>query len=85
MNDNPRKDPLDGMVDAYENMLERVDGWLKGAESAIPNLRQGIEHARERAVEMNELTREEAQKIGAVYLSGSFEYGQLKATPQIIY
>ena len=68
MNENPRKDPLDRMVDAYENMLERVDGWLKGAENAVPNLRQGIEHAREKAVEMDELTREEAQLIGN-YLS----------------
>jgi len=72
MNENPRRDPLDRMVDAYENMLERVDGWLKDAESAMPELRQGIEHAREKAVELDELTREEAQKIGA-YLERDVE------------
>lgn len=65
MNDNKDKDPLDRMVDAYESMLERVDGWLKDAEHAVPNLRKGIDAAREKAVELDELTREEADRLGA--------------------
>ncbi len=62
------RDPLGRMVSAYENMLERVDDILKKAEkSAIPTLKKSVEQAREKAVELNELTREEAEKI-AVYV-----------------
>jgi hypothetical protein len=58
------QDPLDRMVVAYENMLQRVDGLLKKAEkSAIPTLKKSLEQAREKAVELDELTREEAEKI----------------------
>jgi len=63
-----KKDPLDRMVEAYETMLERVDALLKKAEgSTLPNLRQSIDSAREKAVELDELSREEADKI-AQYL-----------------
>ncbi|MCP4126493.1 MAG: zinc ribbon-containing protein, partial [Gammaproteobacteria bacterium] len=57
------QDPLDRMVVAYENMLQRVDDLLQKAEkTAIPTLKKSLEHAREKAVELDELTREEAEK-----------------------
>ena len=47
-------------------MLERVDGAIeKAGKTAIPALKKNIEHAREKAIEVGELTREEAEKIGA--------------------
>ncbi len=66
MSSDNNKDPLDRMVVAYENMLERVDELLeKAEETALPTLKKGLEHAREKAVELNELTREEAEKIAS--------------------
>jgi hypothetical protein len=63
-----KKPPLDRMVEAYETMLERVDGLLSKAEgSTIPSLRESVRIAREKAVELNELSREEAERI-ATYL-----------------
>lgn len=60
------QDPLDRMVTAYENMLQRVNELLeKAEETALPPLKKGLEHAREKAVELNELTREEAEKIAS--------------------
>ncbi len=60
-----KKDPIERMVDAYETMLERVDGMLKKAEGAkIPSLRESIDIAREKAVELDEMSREEADRIG---------------------
>ena len=59
-----KRDPISRMSDAYEKMLERVDEMLAKAEkSAIPSLRKSLEQAREKAVELNELTREEAEKL----------------------
>ena len=59
-----KRDPISRMSDAYETMLERVDEMLEKAEkSAIPSLRKSLEQAREKAVELNELTREEAEKL----------------------
>ncbi len=60
------QDPLDRMVVAYENMLQRVEDILQKAENtAVPTLKKSLEHAREKAVELDELTREEAEKIAA--------------------
>ena len=64
MNDDDRKDPIDRMADAYERMLERVDEMLEHAEkSTLPSVRKALDTAREKAVELNELTREEAEKL----------------------
>ena len=64
MSEEDRKDPVDRMTEAYEQMLERVDEVLEKAEkNTLPTLRRSLEHARERAVELNELTREEAEKL----------------------
>ena len=63
-----QQDPLGRMVAAYENMLQRVDELLQKAEqSTIPTLKKSLEHAREKAVELDELTREEAERI-AIYV-----------------
>lgn len=65
MSEDEKKNTLDRMVEAYENMLERVDALLRSGESTrLPSLRETIDHARERAVELEELTREEADKVG---------------------
>ncbi len=66
MSPDNNQDPLDRMVVAYEKMLQRVDELLdKAEETAIPTLKKGLEQAREKAVELNELTREEAEKIAS--------------------
>ena len=64
MSDKKPHDPVERMVDAYETMLETVNGMLDKAEkSALPTLKHSLDSAREKMVEMNELTREEAEKI----------------------
>lgn len=64
MSSNDQRDAIDRLVDAYEKMLERVDeAFDKAQETTLPALKQNIEHAREKAIEMGELTREEAEKI----------------------
>ena len=56
------------LIHGYNRMLERVKEFLeKTVEEEAPKLRQAIEHARDRAVELEELTREEAEKV-AEYL-----------------
>ena len=63
MNDK-KSDPVDRLVSAYEAMLERVHEAADTAESkTVPWLREALANARERAVELEELTREEAEKI----------------------
>lgn len=66
MTDKDEKDPVERMVDAYERMLEYVDDVISKAEkTTLPTLKKSLEAAREKAVELNELTREEAEKIAA--------------------
>jgi hypothetical protein len=63
MNDQ-QKDPVDRMVSAYEAMLERVHEAAETAEQkTVPWLREALAEARDKAVEMQELTREEADKV----------------------
>ncbi len=58
------RDPIERMVDAYEKMLERVNQMLDKAEkNTLPTLGKALDHAREKAVELNELTREEAERL----------------------
>lgn len=58
---------------AYAEMLERIADTLKKAEAeAAPKLRHMIDEAREFAVGVGDLTREEAEKIGA-YLQRDLE------------
>jgi hypothetical protein len=57
-------DPVERMVAAYETMLERVSEF---SGKAGPALGKAIDNARETAVELGELSREEADKI-ALYI-----------------
>ncbi|MCG6966631.1 MAG: zinc ribbon-containing protein [Chromatiaceae bacterium] len=59
-----QKDPIDRLVAAYESMLERVYAAADTAEKkTVPWLREALADAREKAVELEELTREEADKV----------------------
>lgn len=71
----PSPPPPEGMpanaghhTGAYNRMLERVRSFLaRGGEaggSEQPALQRGIEAAKETAVELGELTRDEAERIG---------------------
>lgn len=62
---NPATDKL---VQAYNRMMERVRHAVEGAEAkALPGIRHSIEKARETAVELEELSHDEAEKV-AYYL-----------------
>lgn len=53
------------LIDAYDKMMERVRGALEHAgHEAIPTLQRGIEKAAHKAVELGELSRDEADQIG---------------------
>ena len=73
MNDVSNSSPL---VQAYRKMMERVKNRLEELEqaekAALPRLNASIEHAAKKAVEVGELTREEAQLIGG-YLKRDLE------------
>ncbi|MGB5450766.1 MAG: zinc ribbon-containing protein [Sedimenticolaceae bacterium] len=59
-----QKDTVDRMVDAYEAMLERVHDAAGDAEKkTVPWMREALSDARDKAVELGELTREEADKV----------------------
>ena len=63
-------------VQAYQRMMERVKARIEELEqaekAALPILSASIEHAAEKAVELGEITREEAQLIGS-YLQRDLE------------
>jgi len=64
MTAEPPRDALGHLVAAYEKMLERVHEALERAEQdTIPSLKRSIEQAREKAVELGELSREEAERV----------------------
>ncbi|EEF80512.1 hypothetical protein LP43_1687 [Methylophaga thiooxydans] len=54
------------LIAAYDKMMERVNGFLDDAEQqAMPALQRNIDKAKQRAVELRELSAEEAEKVGA--------------------
>ncbi|GAB4301266.1 MAG: hypothetical protein Kow0083_12990 [Methylophaga sp.] len=54
------------LIAAYDKMMERVHNFLDNAEEqAIPSLQRNIDKARQRAVELRELTADEADKIAS--------------------
>jgi hypothetical protein len=65
--DKPRnRDLIERLVSAYDTMLGRVSDTLdRVEETGFPALRKSIDQARERAVELGELTREEADRVAA--------------------
>lgn len=67
-NQEERRNAQDRLTRAYDRMMERVRVTISGVEkNAIPTLQHSIETAKEKAVELEELTREEAERI-AEYL-----------------
>jgi len=72
------------LVHAYHRMMERVKLRLEELEQAeqeaLPRLRASIEHAAEKAVELGELTREEARLIGGYLKRDLGDAGQYLTT-----
>jgi len=65
MSDQDQEKGGEHLPRAYEQMLERARGFLERTRrETLPTLRQSIDEARERAVELGELTREEADHVG---------------------
>jgi hypothetical protein len=63
-NMNDEKTTREKWLEAYDDMMVRVKTALEEAEEAtLPKLQEFIHDARDRAVELGELTREEAEKI----------------------
>jgi hypothetical protein len=60
--------PIDKLVEAYNRMMERVKTRLEELEQAekeaLPRLKHSVEHAMEKAVELEELSKKEAHLIG---------------------
>ncbi|THB63918.1 MAG: hypothetical protein D6B27_11355 [Gammaproteobacteria bacterium] len=53
------------LIDGYNMMMERMKQLFETAEAhARPKIMQAIEYAKKTAIELNELTKDEAQKIG---------------------
>jgi len=67
MTNHPEK-PTEKLIHAYNKMMERA---LKQAESGIHSMKQAFDWARDKAVDLDELTREEAEEI-ADYLKRDF-------------
>lgn len=64
MSDDPEKGGADRLSAAYEKMLKLVhDGREAIEKETLPALRERLGRAREKLVEMGELTREEAERI----------------------
>jgi len=63
--DAPTTKTLDRLIKAYNTMLGRVEKTIREAEKdALPRLEHNIDAAKEKAMELEELTREEAEKVG---------------------
>lgn len=57
--------PAERLTSAYNRMMERIRELMEDTEDkAIPTLEEGIKQAADKAVELGEITREEAEKIG---------------------
>ena len=72
------------LVQAYRRMMERLKERLEELEqaeqAAFPQLSASIEHVAEKAVELGELTREEARLIGGYLQRDLEDAGQHLAT-----
>ncbi|NIR61285.1 MAG: zinc ribbon-containing protein [Gammaproteobacteria bacterium] len=65
MSDPDREHNHERWIQAYNRMLERVKHALEEAEEhTLPKLGQAVDWAKEHAVELGELTRNEAEKVG---------------------
>lgn len=72
------------LIQAYDRMMERVKTSLETFEQverdALPNLQRAIEEAAETAVELGELTREEAKLVGTYVKRDLKDAGHYLAT-----
>ncbi len=63
----------DRLIAAYNRMMERVRAMIdEASKKALPTLQHRVDAAKAKAVELGELTREEAEKIGT-YLKRDIE------------
>ncbi len=66
MKDPLHHDPLDALGAAYEKMFERAaEHFHKAEERTGPLLHKLIDEARDKAVELKELSREDAEKVAS--------------------
>lgn len=64
MNDPQKHDPLDALGEAYEKMYERAaERFHQAEEKTLPLLHKLIDDAREKAVELKEVSAEDAEKL----------------------
>lgn len=66
MPESQNRDPFDRLAAAYDKILQEVHEAFESArENALPGLKEYLADARERMVELGELTREEAEKVAS--------------------
>jgi len=64
MAERKEQDPFDRLTSAYDKILQEVHEAFESArENALPGLKEYLDDAREKMVELGELTREEAEKV----------------------
>lgn len=65
MSKDSGKDPLDYMVEAYDNILDHVHDAVKKTEGdVVPTVKELYANAAQKISDLGELTREETTKIG---------------------
>lgn len=58
-------DTQDKLTKAYRDILQHLrDGWHEAGEKALPPLKESLDKAMQRASDLGELSREEAEKVG---------------------
>lgn len=57
----------DKLISAYNTMAERASAALEHAKEGVDNINEAVDHAVETAVELDEMTRDEAERV-AYYL-----------------
>ncbi len=63
--ENNGSSPEERLIQGYNKMMERMKELFETAEAqARPKILQAIEYAKKTAVDLNELTKDEAQKLG---------------------
>jgi polyhydroxyalkanoate synthesis regulator phasin len=73
MNDDAKKPPIDRLTASYERMLGLVhEGVERFEQDTLPQLRERLDQAREKMVELGELSREEADRL-STYLQRDIE------------
>ncbi|MBT3062133.1 MAG: zinc ribbon-containing protein [Candidatus Thiodiazotropha sp.] len=64
MSDTSPQDPFDRLAAAYDRMLQEVHDAAESAkENALPGIKEYLADAREKLIELGELSREEADKV----------------------